>query len=156
MSAVNGLASIQGELFLHEIRVPSVTITAVLELLLQFLSSIGEPCVMVAHNGTFDSTRLLLAIKQTNMYDAFKIVISGLVDTLPILRKKLQRHNHCNQAYLADEAEIPYSGAHDAVRDVEILQKIIRHHDISHDLLKSKKMSLHSLVSNEQLESKLK
>ena len=57
-SAVRGLSNEGSDLYLRGVRVQSSPIRLVLNDLLAFLTEINKPCVLVAHNCNFDSSRL--------------------------------------------------------------------------------------------------
>ncbi|CAH0548036.1 unnamed protein product [Brassicogethes aeneus] len=148
-SEVHNLTNIGEELFFHGIQIPSVPLQAALKKTLDFLLTTNKPCVLVAHNVNFDSTRLINALLKTGQIEEFSKIIFGFVDTLPLFRNMLNRQNNCSLGFLAKEANIKACGAHDALADVLILQKLIKHHQISDEQLLSQVSQFNYEVSKQ-------
>lgn len=126
---VNHMTNVNGQLYRHGELLPSVPLKDALENFLKFLSGLSGLCLLVAHNGLeFDSVRLMYSIKRCRLIEEFRKVISGFADTLPLFQNRLNRFNRCSQTFLAAEfLQIPDNDAHDAVNDVEVLEKLCTH-----------------------------
>ena len=103
-----------------------------------FLRSITHCTVLTAHNGfKFDALLIIKLVLEQKMLDEFMSVVYGFADTLVMLKKKLSERRASKarfklstliEEYLGSDAMI---GAHNAVYDVAMLQKILSHLNIN-------------------------
>lgn len=80
-TAVTGLENFGGELFLHGKPVKSIELRDALLAFLEFLKLHAQKCLLVAHNASFDSSRLLFAVIKNSMIKEYRDVIAGFSDT---------------------------------------------------------------------------
>jgi len=70
-------------------------------------------------------------MKQHNQLDSFFEIVAGFIDTLHIMRDTLSRLSTHTLGALATHFGINTEGAHDALEDVRILEKIVERAEIS-------------------------
>ncbi|XP_058809610.1 uncharacterized protein LOC131674797 [Phymastichus coffea] len=119
-SKANGLTKVYKKLFQHGVEVVTLPQKQVFIKLLAFLKSIKKKCLLVAHICTFDSSRLILAVKTLNLLEEYEQVIEGFADSL--------------------------KGAHDASFDVNLLEKLSNKFLNIKDFVETKK-SLADVIS---------
>lgn len=92
-----------------------------------FLYDLGKKSVLVAHNLCFDCPRILSLIKNKNMLGHYQSVVTGFLDTLPIIKQITQKKEKgANKLEnVAKDLEISATNAHDALADVDILQQVM-------------------------------
>ncbi|XP_074096708.1 uncharacterized protein LOC141525906 [Cotesia typhae] len=111
---------------------PLVSIKQAAENFINFLKSVHEKILFAAHNcSRFDAPHLLRLINKLKLFDVFKTVVIGFIDTLPVLKKKLPNRVKEKKKFkltvLAEEylsADI-IKDAHNATCDVLILQQLM-------------------------------
>lgn len=82
---------------------------------------------IVAHNGRrFDFKVLSTAVHNCRLSDIFNSSLTGFCDSLDIFRYKYPQLKKHTQAYLADHFGAGSYNAHNAVDDVETLNRILR------------------------------
>ncbi|XP_034252145.1 uncharacterized protein LOC117651841 [Thrips palmi] len=92
-----------------------------------FLRGFVHRVVLVAHNGSnFDFPLLVRDMEQLGLLAPLRAVVAGTVDSIPVFRSKLP---HWGQyefglANLANNLNVSGHGAHDALRDAEILESL--------------------------------
>lgn len=82
-----GLKYIAGELYLRDLKLITLPLKDCLDAFSQFLNLSAKPCLLVAHNATFDTSHLLRAILQYSMTLSF-VNVAGFADTLKLFRKQ--------------------------------------------------------------------
>lgn len=128
-SDATGLRNIKGELYYNNIKVNSIPLHDALLAFHQYLHTYCNPCILVAHNASFDASHLLLAIKNCLMLNDFNFV-AGYTDSLAILRRKIpdrKGEGMFELSVLAKDLLNIYSNDnfHEAMYDVIIFKKIV-------------------------------
>lgn len=125
----DGLINVEEELFSHGEKVSSSPLRLVLARSLQYLQQLNKPCTLLAHNCTFDSTRLTRMIKECSLESDFESVIAGFADTLQLFRKKFPERTSkgaCSLTTLASEiVNLSTRKAHNAIYDVILLEQLV-------------------------------
>ncbi|XP_024867268.1 uncharacterized protein LOC112451699 isoform X1 [Temnothorax curvispinosus] len=126
---ITGLKIVAGELFLDDERVQSSPLQKVLREFKEWLAVISKPCILVAHNATFDTGYLLRALINNSMIEDFKNLIVGFSDTLVPLKKLYPQRKGKGMFKLStlaqDLLQIELTeNFHEAAYDVEILEQI--------------------------------
>ncbi|KAK0178451.1 hypothetical protein PV327_007342 [Microctonus hyperodae] len=98
--------------------------------MLQFLTNIGKPCILIGHNiKTFDISRLIYNLVKLNLIQDFAKVIIGSIDTLFLIKKKFPERKGKGALKLTvlvkDLLNQPFDNAHDAYADVCALESLI-------------------------------
>jgi DNA polymerase III alpha subunit (gram-positive type) len=123
---VTGLATIDGNVFLHEKEVTSVTIASALEEFLEWLSQFDAKVLLVAHNcKTFDSTRLLFHLENANKVEQFCKYVSGFADTRPMFANLFPELPNAKQSTIVSHVLSENYDAHNAINDVHVLCRAI-------------------------------
>lgn len=92
--------------------------------------------VLVAHNGkNFDFRVLSTAVYNCNMYDNFTQIVMGFVDSLAVFRSGFPKIEKYNQPFLAQHFCKKEYNAHNAVDDVNMLDKILIAANVTSELL---------------------
>lgn len=128
-SKLTGLENRNGELFLHNMKVPSIPLKDALQSFLEFLDSSPKLCLLVAHNARFDVMLLLQAMKKTSMITNFKPAIAGFSDTYNIFRKKFPSRKGKGQFQLSTLAKdflqlSTTDSFHEGLFDVQVLEQL--------------------------------
>ncbi|XP_034936071.1 uncharacterized protein [Chelonus insularis] len=147
-SEVHGLTGSCGELFYHGKRLETLPLNCVMSEFHHFLGSFGKPCLLVAHNCNFDKPCLIRAMAETGMIPTFQKFVIGFSDTLPIFRSLLNRRTQTSQVELAKEFlnDVSTDEAHNAIEDVQILEKLVKYFKISDDTFIEKKQSIQEFL----------
>ncbi|KAF5286733.1 hypothetical protein FQR65_LT12466 [Abscondita terminalis] len=134
-SEVTGLTNINGELWLKDVRLPTIPLKSALKEFLNFLIKLNRPVILLAHNCKFDAPILINAIKKSSMIDDFESIVVGFADSLPLIKAKTGRKGkgECTLSGLASWLNISSDDAHNAVYDVAMLAKIIKSLEITTD-----------------------
>ena len=150
-SQVNGLQFIDGNLQLHGKIVSSSTLSEAMLLFYQYLQTFGKKCILTAHNCNFDYPRLMASIKKVFMDKYFKSIIHGFADSLPIIKETTGKKGKGQNTLgtIAKFLNIEMSEAHNAICDVDVLEKILKKLEISDEKL------IQSAVSWDEAEKKL-
>ncbi|XP_042211297.1 uncharacterized protein LOC121858733 isoform X1 [Homarus americanus] len=124
-SEITGLTFKSGSLYHHHVKVDAKNPEVVLHLFLTWLQSVS-PLALVAHNCyRFDSSRLLNVIKRYRLERDFEKLVVGFIDTLPLFRKAYPNlENHKQETLVTHILKESYN-AHDALADVQALQKLV-------------------------------
>lgn len=132
VSDMIGLELIEGELCLEKVRVDAELPKNAMQKFITFLQSCGSKVVLAAHDGsTLDFPKISKLAEDCKMMDEFSSVVCGFIDTLPLLESALKdRVSQRKKFGLKDLAEdfLGYydrKGAHDALNDATVLEKII-------------------------------
>lgn len=129
-SSVNNIEIIAGVLCYNKQPVPCLSIVTALQAFLAFLEKLQLPCLLVAHNATFDADIILRYIRKESMIQDFSKIIYGFVDTLQIFRKVLLNRSGQGPYKLSTLANdfLPPSnnGAfHEGLYDCKVLQALV-------------------------------
>ncbi|XP_015125449.1 uncharacterized protein LOC107047212 [Diachasma alloeum] len=89
----HGLTSVSGDLYLHGIRVETVSLRSALTSFLAYLQKIEKKCILVAHNLRFDGPRLLKAIERLSLLSEFQAVVTGFACSLESYKRKMNIKN---------------------------------------------------------------
>ncbi|KAL1487723.1 hypothetical protein ABEB36_015630 [Hypothenemus hampei] len=141
-SAKNLLRKIGDDLFFAGTKVKSETIRDALTHFQQFLADCEPPCILIAHNCTFDKVRLINNIQSAGMYEEFETIIDGFVDTLKIFRNVLPKQSKYTLESLAQNSGVNTAGAHNALMDVKMLCNLLVIHKIPESKLYEYKQPL--------------
>ncbi|XP_074113941.1 LOW QUALITY PROTEIN: uncharacterized protein LOC141537002 [Cotesia typhae] len=123
-----GLRNISGQLYLRDKKVETVPLKDALSSFLKFLDLSPKPCVLVAHNSSFDSS-FIRAVIQCNMILEFK-KIAGFSDSLSLFKKRLATRKGPGQFKLGTLAKDflkieSTENFHEALYDVKILKQLV-------------------------------
>ncbi|XP_044741081.1 uncharacterized protein LOC123302280 [Chrysoperla carnea] len=123
-----GLRNISGQLYLRDKKVETVPLKDALSSFLKFLDLSPKPCVLVAHNSSFDSSFFIRAVVQCNMILEFK-KIAGFSDSLSLFKKRLASRKGPGQFKLGTLAKDflkieSTDNFHEALYDVKILKQL--------------------------------
>ena len=121
---VHGLTSEGRDLFFHGKIVPSEPLRAALTKLVSFLKSLQKPAILVAHNCTFDSNKLVMAINKCGLINLFEETVEGFADSLPIFKKKFPGKDHKLLTLTKMDFAVDLQQAHDAYYDIVMLENI--------------------------------
>ncbi|XP_017888613.1 uncharacterized protein LOC108630062 [Ceratina calcarata] len=150
-SVIHGLSNEGSDLYFRGVRVESSPIRLLLNDLLAFLNAINKPCILVAHNCNFDSSRLLLKIKEASLIEEFSKIVIGFTDSLSLFRKQFPDRKVKGAFKLTTLAgqlmNLSIKDAHNAICDVILLEKLVRKF-ISYDDLVQNTKSVISLTES--------
>ena len=142
-SKVTGLTSLGQVLFLNGSPVPAYPLHDALQMFVDWLRDIGK-CVLVGHNfRSFDFPRILRALQNVDLYDDFKLVCDGGIDTMPLFREAFPEEKKHSQEHLCKSLLGLQYGAHNALEDVESLQKLFNFASIPTEKTIEKSFSTH-------------
>ncbi|KAL7307764.1 hypothetical protein TKK_0000436 [Trichogramma kaykai] len=140
-SKITGLTIVGDDLYLHNTRLDNtLDLYDAFIALAEFLHKMEKPVLLVAHNATFDTQRILRAIIENNLSSYFDMII-GFVDTIPILKKSFPERKGPKAFKLASLANDllgtnKEDGFHEALFDVVILEKLVLHIKKQDELIK--------------------
>lgn len=124
-SEVTGLTKNGRQLFLHGELVPTLVPKKAAAQVIEYLESFGTKVILIAHNCDFDSDRIVSLYKRLCMIEPFERVVQGFVDTLSLFRKKFpERKSHKLGDLAKDFLEVSTDNAHNAIFDIDILEKL--------------------------------
>ena len=98
------------------------------EALAQFLNwlKLKMPCVLLAHNAkAFDAKHLIKAVVSCDRMEEFNQMVLGFSDTLMAFRELFPDRKSCSQENLAKDLLGATYNAHNALHDVQMLQKLV-------------------------------
>ncbi|KYN15258.1 hypothetical protein ALC57_12525 [Trachymyrmex cornetzi] len=105
---------------------------------LQFLKRVGPNIILVAHNCfRFDGPAIVALMKNEGLLNDFISVAVGFADSLSLFKAKLKETRGAKASYkqivLAEEflGLNSSKGAHNAVYDIDMLEKLIKHPQIN-------------------------
>ncbi|KAK0175477.1 hypothetical protein PV327_009225 [Microctonus hyperodae] len=128
-SAMTGLTLVNNELCLKSVPVPTKSPKDAITEFITFLRDVGSKVMLAAHSGSiFDFPKIMRLIRELNMIHEFSSVVCGFIDTFLLLKRKLRsRCRSFSQVNLAKDYLGLHgtSGTHNALVDVEILERII-------------------------------
>ncbi|XP_034948881.1 uncharacterized protein [Chelonus insularis] len=153
-SNVHGLTNEGCNLYLHGNKVSSQPLRVVLHELLTFLTDLGKPCVLIAHNCfSFDGPRLVNIINKVSLQEEFIKVVDSFGDTMKLFRNKYPGAD-CSLLSLAGKNfSLSTRKAHDAIYDVILLQNIVSHDLNVDEILINKKNFQASVKFHENFQS---
>ncbi|KAF7998552.1 hypothetical protein HCN44_010960 [Aphidius gifuensis] len=118
----NGLRKEGTDLYWNEKKVPTEQSQVVVHKMYSFLKSLDHPCVLIAHNCSFDAPRLTRLIMKESRVHEISTVIIGFVDTLPLFKNKFPERKGpgaCSLTTLPSETmSLATEGAHNAFYDL--------------------------------------
>ena len=157
-SAVNGLRKSQAELFLYGKKVESVPLRIAISKLLEWLTSFKKKVFIATHNLNFDGPRLCDAIRYCDLIDDFSNFIHGFIDTLNVIRSHTERKGKgsCTITGLAGWLNISINNAHNAIKDVFILEKIIKKCGITYEKLSEASLTYTKSIEKWILDDQIK
>ena len=127
-SQANKLTIVAGHLLYKSKLVNAITLTECLKDFITFLKSLKSKIILVAHNGkVFDSRILVKAIIAKNMLSELQSVLTGFIDTLPMLKKLLPDRNSYKQEELVKGCLNKTYDAHNGLEDVKSLRDLLVH-----------------------------
>ncbi|XP_034091966.1 DNA polymerase III PolC-type-like isoform X2 [Gymnodraco acuticeps] len=122
---VNGLTVSYGQLFLHGEPVRTVSLYHSLKSFIHYLVSFPGPVLLAAHNAwRFDQIVLMRVLRKFSLFEQFKQVVSGFMDTLPLSKKLYPQLKRFNQPYLVRCFLGVKYNAHNAVEDAKQLEEL--------------------------------
>ncbi|KAK0175476.1 hypothetical protein PV327_009224 [Microctonus hyperodae] len=131
-SAMTGLTLINNKLCLKSVPVPTKSAADAMTEFIRFLKDVGSKVMLAAHSGSkYDFPKILRLVKNLGMMNEFSSVVSGFIDTFTLLRNKLRsrflQYGSFSQVNLAKDYLGLHctSDAHNALVDVEVLERII-------------------------------
>ena len=133
-------------MFLAGSKVPSETIGCALTRFRQFLAECEPPCILVAHNCTFDKVRLMNNITAAGMYEELAPMIDSFVDTLKVFRDVLPGRSKYDLGSLAKDSGVSTVGAHNALADGKMLCNLLMFHRVEESKLLECKQTLTEYV----------
>ena len=124
-AAVNRLSVSHGRLFYDGKPVTAVQLDVAMQQFLNWLQSLTEPCLLLAHNAKlFDAKHLLKALEMSSKTEQFSEVVVGFCDTLPAFKELFpERKSYSQENLVKDLLESTYN-AHNALNDVQMLQEL--------------------------------
>lgn len=129
---ITGITMHDKQMYSRGLPVASSTIGTVLSNLLEWLRSLPSPVVLAAHNGRrFDGPVLMSALVSNNMEQDFIKLVSGLCDTINVLKKKLPGLTSYSQEFIMKSVIKTEYNAHDAAGDVAGLLTIFNHSNVA-------------------------
>ncbi|XP_054476453.1 DNA polymerase III PolC-type-like [Anoplopoma fimbria] len=121
---VTGFTVSDGELFLRGKPVDTIPLADALTSFLDFLRSFRNPVLLAAHSARrFDAPVIIRVMRELNLLQEFRKVVSGFVDTFP-LSKNLHRLRSYSQENMVRHFLGKTYDAHDAVEDAKMLQEL--------------------------------
>ena len=130
-SQATGLTVMNNALWYKGERMTTVSLHQALVSFLDFLKMQGEQIVLIGHNiASYDLPVLIHSLAQVKMVGAFKEVVCGCLDTLPISRAKVPKQtvSAYKQEVLVKELMGEAFEAHNALGDVRALQRLYSGH----------------------------
>ncbi|XP_045614886.1 uncharacterized protein eEF1gamma isoform X1 [Procambarus clarkii] len=122
---ITGLTYKLGSLYHHNKKVEAVNPEKALQLFISWLEPLA-PVTLVAHNCyRFDARKLLNIFKKFRLENTLAELVVGFVDTLPLFRKMYPSlENHKQETLVRVLLKESYD-AHNALADVQALQKLV-------------------------------
>ncbi|XP_046387737.1 uncharacterized protein LOC124157226 [Ischnura elegans] len=150
-----GLRVVNGELFLYNQRVETTPPRVVGEKFISFLSSFESRVVLVGHNIVrFDAPRILSWLQKLDLSDDLLKSVYGVTDSLKLISQgSCRKLEELASVYLqGEEWQRIKSGTHNAMIDCQLLDGLIRHFEISNEVLLTNSLSLQEL-NNRKLQA---
>ncbi|KAL3061121.1 hypothetical protein OYC64_009351 [Pagothenia borchgrevinki] len=132
---VNSFTFRYGQLFLHGEPVSTMTLYYSLTTFIDYLGCFPGPVLLAAHSSRrFHGRVLMRVLKKCSLFEQFKEVVSGFVDTLPLSKKLYPQLKPCNLQHLVQR--FPFQGkynTHNAVEKAEQLEELFNYWDPDND-----------------------
>ena len=156
-SAVTGLTRNGRQLYLHGSPVPSIISKNAFSETIKFLNSLKKKVILIAHNCQFDYKHFVHAAEQHGLVDELDEIIVGFSDTLPLFKLKLpNRPNKYSLPVLAkDLLEISTDAAHNAIFDINVLEKLAILYLDKNDFIKTK-ITIKEIIETNERDKKSK
>lgn len=149
-TAVTGIYVKNGEMFVHNTRVQSVSVEKCMEELAEWLKQFHKP-LLVCHNGrAFDSIILL----KNCMKIPCSLPFEGFVDSLFVFKEAIPGRKCYKLEALAKDCMSKSFDAHSALEDVKALQSLVLHLNISCDVLLKHSFGVDFVLSSIKYKSK--
>ncbi|XP_077256220.1 uncharacterized protein LOC143894059 [Temnothorax americanus] len=156
-AAMTGLQVRAGELYLNDKQLDTVPPRVGLANFIEFLRSVGDNIILVAHNGfRFDAPMILRTMRKFGLLTDFMSVVRGFADTLPMFRNLLverrKEKKKFSQTDLAQDFLGPSAieGAHDAQNDIRILRQLINTIGIDDEAIKVAAKTTENIVKEQE------
>ncbi|XP_034005121.1 DNA polymerase III PolC-type-like [Trematomus bernacchii] len=122
---VNGFTVRDGQLFHHGEPVRTVSLYHSLKSFIKYLCRFPGPVLLAAHYAWgYDQIVLMRVLRKFSLFEQFKQVVSGFVDTLPLSKKLYPRLKWFNQPYLVQHFLGERYNAHNAVEKAKELEEL--------------------------------
>ncbi|KAK0160295.1 hypothetical protein PV328_007723 [Microctonus aethiopoides] len=144
-SEVTGLYVNNGYLLYFQQRVESTLSATGAEDFVNFLCSLNSQILIVGHNFiNFDAPLIFRWLEKHDLLEKMCSITYGLMDTIPLLRQgKVRKQDVLAKQYLrSPEWNSFHEKAHNALADCCILNGLLKHFEITDEVLKSKAVSL--------------
>ncbi|XP_071059492.1 DNA polymerase III PolC-type-like [Pseudochaenichthys georgianus] len=133
-SEVNGLTVSYGQLFLHEEPVSTMTLYYSLTTFIHYLGRFPGPVLLAAHNSRkFHGRVLMRVLEKFSLFEQFKQVVSGFVDTLKLSKNLYPKLKPLNRPYLVRYFLGGKYNAHNAVEKAKQLEELFNYWDPDND-----------------------
>ncbi|KAK1888337.1 DNA polymerase III PolC-type [Dissostichus eleginoides] len=133
---VNGLTVSDGQLLLHRKPVSTVPLYSSLKSFIDYIGRFPGPVLLAAHNAWgFDEIVLKRVLKMCSLFEQFKQVVSGFVDTLPLSRKLHPQLDCFKQPHLVRYFLGGKYNAHNAVEDAKQLEELFNYWNPDNDVI---------------------
>lgn len=158
---ITGLSVSDGKLYLKGERVVTSPPRIALFNFISFLKRQSKNVILIAHNGlTFDAKHLCRALKNFNLLDTFKEVVTGFCDSLPLFHRKLpdrkeQKITFRLTALAVDILGIPDDGAHNAIWDVTTLNDLLSALSCSNEDVRSSSVTVDYILNTQARKDKV-
>ncbi|KAI9546509.1 hypothetical protein NQZ68_026730 [Dissostichus eleginoides] len=131
---VHGLTVSDGQLFLHGEPVSTMTLYYSLTTFIDYLGSFPGPVLLAAHNSRrFDEIVLMRVLRKFSLFEQFKQVVFGFVDTLLLSRNLYPQLDCYTLPYLVDYFLDRQYNAHNAVEDAKQLEELFNYWKPNYD-----------------------
>ncbi|KAJ8665908.1 hypothetical protein QAD02_007570 [Eretmocerus hayati] len=134
-SEVTGITTWNGEMYVNNKKVLTMSARDALYSFLSYLKMLGRPTILVAHNGAkFDAPRVIKLAEDVGLLKELEIFVKGFCDSKAVFhsllpdRAKSKPKKSFKQPDLVSEYLDPCDvlEAHDALNDVIMLEKLLR------------------------------
>ncbi|KAL3061123.1 hypothetical protein OYC64_009353 [Pagothenia borchgrevinki] len=133
---VNGLTVSYGQLLLHGEPVRTVPLHSSLQSFIEYLGRFPGPVLLAAHNSRrYDGIVLKRVLEMCSLFEQFKKVVSGFVDTLPLSRKLHPQLDCFKQQHLVHYFLGGKYNAHNAVEDAKQLEELFNYWNPDNDVI---------------------
>ncbi|CAL4195345.1 unnamed protein product, partial [Meganyctiphanes norvegica] len=131
-SIVNGFYMKSGKLYKNGKEIGTVTETKAITCFLDWLKKRKSKCILIAHDSTtFKVPCLLDLFKKHNLFNYFKNLVHGFLDTLKLFKSIYPSMDKYTQPHLVKVIlDLDYK-AHDGIENVIVLAKLITFNTIS-------------------------
>ncbi|XP_015114259.1 uncharacterized protein LOC107039252 [Diachasma alloeum] len=156
VTAITGLSVIDGVMYDRSRNaVETVTKEKAMTSFIEFLSSLGGKALLIAHNAhNFDAPIISRTMHEVGLLHDFITVVLGFSDTLPMFRYDLPERPYRCKNYklpaLAQDLLGFRDPLHDAMADIEVLERLTQHERVNADVKKfmTYGRSIQSILNN--------